>query len=75
MTFLRALNPQRMQSQRISESKLVCDLRRLREVIDMSRRDHDHGHTGGTRPFDDRVAVRIELVCVKVAMRIDPHAD
>ena len=63
-----------MQAERVRESIVVRDLPRLGEVIEMTGRDDHHRNTGRAGARDHGVAIGVELLGVKMAVRIDPHA-
>jgi hypothetical protein len=69
----RIADPQRMQAERIREAIPVRDPTCLGAVVDMAGRYHEHRHTGSACPRHHRVTIGVELVCVQVAVRVDPH--
>jgi len=64
----------RMDAERVGEPMPVRQLAHSLEVGDGHRRDDDLGDSGRARPGDDTVAIGVELGCVEVAVRVDPHA-
>jgi hypothetical protein len=62
-----------MDAERVGEPVPVRELAHALEVGDGYRRDDDLGDSGGARAGDNAVAIGVELGCVEVAVRIDPH--
>ena len=69
----RSLEPERMQPERIGETVALRQSREPWRFVDVAGRHHQHRDARRTRARHDVFAVRIELVRVQVAMRVDPH--
>ena len=70
---LGAGEPERVDAEGVGEAVLPRDRGRLVALVDVPGRHHDHRHAGRPRARDDGVAVRVELVGIEVAVRVDPH--
>ena len=68
-----ALEPERMQPERVGETVALGKRAHLRLLVDVSGRHHQHRDARSTRARHDVLAVRIELIRVQVAVRVDPH--
>ena len=71
--FPRLRHVQRMNPQRVAEAEPVRDAPQALELAHLDRRNQHHLHAGGLRPFDDLLAVGVELLGVQMAVAVDPH--
>lgn len=70
----RAIDVQRMDAERVADARIRRGERaHRREVAHLDRRHHQRRDTGSERAFAHRVAIRVVLTGVEMAVGVDQH--